>query len=206
MGQITYLIGRVKDGSSSAFADLMGRFYTRQVRHAHGRLGPDHAGPEDAEDVAALTFWELWRRLRSRGRLFDFLSDTPTLLRALATLTRNEVSLVRRNALRHCRDARRTVRIPDAAEGEGAQLLGLAAARWRDDARALESREELQRLIDLLPQERHRRVVRLLMEGRPVGAIGQELRCSARTVQRLCLQIRDVWRADPRGRALLEGE
>jgi DNA-directed RNA polymerase specialized sigma24 family protein len=206
MGDITRLIGRVKDGSSSAFADLMGRFYTRQVRHAQGRLGPDHAGVGDAEDVAALTFWELWRRLRSRGRLFDFLSDTPTLLRALATLTRNEVSLLRRNALRHCRDARRTVRIPDSPREEGAQLLGLATTRWRDAARAVESREELERLIGLLPQERHRLVVRLLLEGRPVGAIGRELRCSARTVQRLCLQIRDVWRADPRDRASLEGE
>lgn len=194
MGTVTEWIGRVKGGSRSAFAGLMGRLYARQVRQARRLFGSGVAA-QDAEDVASEAFWTLWRKV-VEGRAFaDAISDTGSLLRALAILTRDRVVQARRYDGRRCRAPLNTTPLPereDAGRGErfphdpGPALLRAAA-----------SEEAVAALLAALPTARQKAVVRLLLEDRTPGEIASRLGCSTRTVYRLISEIKDRWQADP---------
>jgi RNA polymerase sigma factor (sigma-70 family) len=198
MGSVTYLIGRLKNGSSSAFAGLMERYYARQVRQARRHLHGSQAGVMDADDVAHVAFWRLWQGVSDQSRLGRFLSDTTSLLKVLATLTRDQVSRARRDAQRDCRDHRRTRPLVEGDE-ESVLIEELADNPWPVVIRAMDSREEVERLIAVLPQERHKQFVRLVLEERPLAEIAGTLNCSVRTVQRLNAEIEDLWRSNPQG-------
>jgi RNA polymerase sigma factor (sigma-70 family) len=204
MGSVTYLIGRLKNGSSSALAHLMERYYPRQVRQARNRLRGAPASVLDADDVATVAFWELWQAVTHGRPLSRFLSNTQSLLIALATLTRDQVSRARRDAGRACRDARRTVHAltgyPDA---DNALVDALGTDPWPVVLQALESREAVDTLIALLPQQRQKTLVRLLLDDRPLADIARELDCSVRTVQRLYAEVVDYWRSHSAARKAL---
>jgi DNA-directed RNA polymerase specialized sigma24 family protein len=196
MGSVSYLIARLKNGSASAFEGLMGRYYSRQVRQARRRLHSAPAGIQDAEDVAAVAFWKLWQGVIQRRAVGTFLSDTTSILKVLATLTRDQVNRAGRHALANCRDCRRTVALPDRNEA-GPTIHELATNPWPGFVGAIESREEVAGLTALLPTDRHRTLVRRVIEGRGLHEIATELQCSVRTVQRLYAEIADIWRSPP---------
>jgi RNA polymerase sigma factor (sigma-70 family) len=204
MGSVTLLIGRVKQGSSSAFADLMGRFLPHQARQARRRLRGVRGGVQDAEDVAARTFWEFWQVITEERPLAATLSNTASLLRILATLTRQQVGRAHRDATRQCRDARRTVHPLDLADGLGETALHEQGIDpWPSFLAALGSKEAVEALILLLPQERQRVLIRLRLEERSPTEIARQLQCSVRTVERLHEEILDLWRSHSEARKIV---
>jgi RNA polymerase sigma factor (sigma-70 family) len=205
MGTVTYLIGRVKNGSSSAFDGLVGRLFPDLTRQARRRLRNNHPGVQDAEDVANATFWELWHVISEERPLAATLSNTASLLKILATLTHQQVRRAYRHATRQRRDARRTRRSLDLpAEQGGPSLHDPGTNPWPSFLGALESKEAVETLIALLPREKQKSLIRLRLEGRSQAEIAHQWNCSVRSVVRLYAEIVDLWRSHPAGRRIVE--
>src|ERR1700722_4663939 len=137
MASVTLLIGQFKQGSSSAFGLLFGRFLNYPVDLAQRRLKRGSRIPQDDDDIAQLVFWELYRSVRQHSPLRQRLCDTPSLLTPLATLPRQQVRRQWRDHTRQCRD----VRLSRLATGLSAHedtdplddTLYPAAFRWLRD-------------------------------------------------------------------------
>jgi RNA polymerase sigma factor (sigma-70 family) len=205
MGTVTYLIGRVKKGSYSAFDGLVGRMFPDLARQACRRLRNNHTGVQDAEDIANATFWELWQVISEERPLAADLSNTASLLKILATLTRQQVGRAHRDATRQCRDARRTRRSLDLpAEQGGTSLHEPGTNPWPSFLGALDSKETVETLIALLPREKQKTLIRLRLQGRSQADIADQWNCSVRSVVRLYAEIVDLWRSHPAGRRIVE--
>jgi DNA-directed RNA polymerase specialized sigma24 family protein len=203
MASVTVLIGRFKQGSSSAFEELFSRFLPQAARLGDRSCSPGLAF-QDGEDIAQCVFWELYRAVRQQRPLAARLCDTPSLLTTLALLTRQQRRRTWRDSTRARRDARRTLHASDPRAATGADALhaslGGGAFAW---AHEVQSRETLEQLLALLPEGRYRTVVHLLLQGHSVPEIALELRCSVRTVQRYLVEIKSHWQNHPEGRDAL---
>jgi DNA-directed RNA polymerase specialized sigma24 family protein len=203
MASVTLLIDRFKQGSSSAFGDLFGRFlrYPMRLVRRPGRT----TAHQDGEDIAQCVFWELYRAVREQRPLVEGLSDTTSLLVTLGTLTRQQLRRRWRDNTRQCRDVRRTVSASDLPPGGGDPLEGLLHPRVVRWLRDVDSRETIEQLLALLPQPRHRTVVLLLLHGDSVPEVARALGRSVRAVQRYLVEIQGIWENHPDGRAFLAG-
>ncbi len=196
MASATFLIGRFKEGHSSAFDDLLGLYYAYPVDLARRRLSRGRPMPEDGEDIAQLVFWELYRSVRQGRPLGDGLSDTASLLKTLALLTRQHVRREWRHHTRHCRDVRKSRLATDLVARTGdtdpldAPATHATAFVWLRD---IESQESIEQLLVLLPSAKHRTLVQLVLQGYSGPEIARELGCSVRTVQRYLLEIQAIW-------------
>jgi len=193
MGRVTLLIGRFKCGSQTAFASLMGWLLPHRIRAARRALRGDPAGILDPEDVAQRTFWELWRSMSRGGPLAVNLSDTASLLKVLAVLTRQQINRGRRDANRQLRDARRTVQA----------MAESATDPWSAVFGASESKEVVEKLVELLPRDRQKAVVRLHLQGLSSAEAARHLNCSVRTVVRSYETALVFCRTSPEARAAL---
>src|SRR5262249_32661449 len=118
MGPITSHIGRLKDGSRSAFGVLFGRFLSGVRRDAERLLARGRAGLDRPEDVAQGVFFALGREVTSRRRrLFEGLRDGASLEAALSLLTRQQVRRARRYDRQAMRGAGQTVPLPSGGAG-----------------------------------------------------------------------------------------
>lgn len=185
MSAVTALIGRFKQGSSSAFADLFDRFFPHTVRLASARSA---VSAHDEEDVAQCVFWQLFREVRGGRPLAERLSNTTTLLTTLALLTRQQLRRNWRDSTRKSRDIRLTWRASDLQTHD--LTPDHAATHW---LRQIQSRESIEELFALLPDDRYRKTVELLLNGLSLPEIALELGRSLRAVQRYVAEIRALW-------------
>jgi DNA-directed RNA polymerase specialized sigma24 family protein len=204
MASVTLLIGQFKQGRSSAFGILFGRFLNYPVDLARRHLKWRSRIPQDDDDIAQLVFWELYRSVRRHGRLGQRLCDTPSLLTTLATLTRQQIRREWRDHTRQCRDVRLSRLATDLSAKEDADplddALDPAAFRW---LREIESQETMEQLLALLPSARYRTLVFLLIRGHSIPEIARELDRSVRAVQRYLVEIQTIWRSHPAGQEIL---
>lgn len=198
MASVTLLIGRFKQGSSSAFGILFGRFLNYPADLARRRLKPGSGIPQGDDDIAQLVFWELYRSVRQRCPLGLRLRDTPSLLTALATLTRQQVRRQWRDHTRQCRDVRLSRLATDLSANEGTDpldgTLDQTAFRW---LREIEFQETVEQLLTLLPSARYRTLVQLFILGHTIPEIALDLDRSVRAVQRYLVEIQTIWRSNP---------
>jgi DNA-directed RNA polymerase specialized sigma24 family protein len=204
MASVTYLICEFKQGHSSAFGVLFGRFFDYPADLARRRLRRERPMAQDGEDIAQLVFWELHRSVRQHRPMGEALCDKASLLTTLAALTRQQVRRQRRDHTRHRRDCRKSLLATDLPARRDMDpldaLLGSAAGHWQ---REIESGETMEQLLVLLPSDKHRTLVRLVARGHSSREIARELNCNVRTVERHVIAIRTIWQNHPAGRAFL---
>lgn len=168
--QLTPWIARLKSGDNDALQPLWERYYQEIVRLARRRL--PRAGDVDSEVVAASAFKSFWRGVKA-GR-FPKLHDRHDIWRLLIFITEQKVAdaLARRNALKrgagranHCQPAMNDLAAPGPTPDFAFAMI-----------------EELQNLLDQLPDERLRQIAVWKMEGETNQRIADRLGCAVRTV------------------------
>jgi RNA polymerase sigma factor (sigma-70 family) len=178
------LVRRWCAGDEGAARRLHDRYAERLVRLVSSRLGARLRRRFEAEEVVQSALASVFvhardgdPRLAEGGRLWPFLVH----------FTLNKL----RNRIRANLRGQRSV----AREcGEGADVLAAVAARGADPGAEFEEAEELAALLaelrGALPEETHRRILDLALEGHGQGAIARQVNRSERTVSRVLAGVR----------------
>lgn len=191
---ITSCIKLVGKGDEAATKTIFDAFFARLVALAGRRLATTPRRDFDEEDVAVATLETLVKGLRA-GR-FQTLDDSDDLWRLLACITKRKVIA----RLRH-RDTER--------QG-GGKVRGESAIPKREEENerggidncegneptpddVVMFEDTLRHLLEILPSERHRNVIRWKMEGRNNGEIAPLVGCVRRNVERDLKKIREIW-------------
>jgi RNA polymerase sigma-70 factor, ECF subfamily len=175
---------RLAQGDQNAFQDIFRAYYGRVFGLACRLLG----SPDEADDVAQETFWQLYRRPLPRGREHNLLA---WLLTVATRLSYNALRAGRR------RQARENRTLPDADRAGQADVTeqAEAAARIRQVLGRLPERQS--RLI-LLRQAGLSYAEIASAEGVSPGSVGTLLARSERAFQELYQSVEEEENGRPK--------
>lgn len=192
-GSVTQWIADLRDGDDSdAHRELWRRYFTRIVALARAQLGALPKAHADEEDVALSAMHSLFHGF-ARDRFPD-LCDRDNLWALLAKIT-----------ARKAIDQRQREAAKKRGGGWGRLPLGYGppdepAAPGHDPADddlgpdfVVAMREEVDRLMQLLPDDQLRHVALRRLEGYASGEIARELGVVERTIERKLALIRVCW-------------
>jgi RNA polymerase sigma factor (sigma-70 family) len=191
---------QLKAGEAEAAQKLWNRYSTELLRVAKQRLGKSPCGVADEEDVALSVFDSIFRGA-AEGR-FDQISTRDELWWLLLSITkqkavdhiRREVAQKRHGNGSHTEPARRNgVRGPVPFSLDDLVSSGPAP----DFLIALE--EQYARLLNILRNDKLRKIVALRIEGYAVAEIAQKMNIGLRAVERKLQLIRGKWKHDLSG-------
>jgi DNA-directed RNA polymerase specialized sigma24 family protein len=197
-GSITRWLRGLKAGRPEAVEAIWRRYYDRVLAVARHRLrqGP-HQAVEDGEDVALSALHGL-ADAAARGR-FDRLDDRSDLWQVLAAITVKKALSRRRRYDRWKRSGRSPSgdRAPGRARhahgADEAGLLARAVSKEPAPELAVILREQIERLLDALPDPTLRQIAESRMQGASNAEIARGLGRAVRTVERKLELIRLVW-------------
>lgn len=180
-------------GDEAAARRLHDRYAERLVRLVGSRLGARFRSRFEAEDVVQSALASVFVRVRDGDRRFGADGRLwPFLVRFTLNKLHNRI----REHLRQQRSVAREC-------GDGDALLAALEARGGAPGAEFEEAEELARLLTevrgCLPEETHRRILDLALEGLGVGAIARAVNRSERTVSRVLAGVRQRLEAWPPG-------
>ncbi len=185
-GEIGEFIARIRAGDEEAAAELLRR-YEAKVRLVVRRQLPRLLRSKfDSLDFLQSVWGSFFQRVRTGP---TDIEDEPNLVAFLAWAARNRVFDEYRRASSQKHDVRREVPL-----FEGGYSNDLEAA-LETPSQVVQARETLERLQDLLPEDR-RQILALKAEGYSCREIGERLGLSERTVQRVIDTLRDRVRDD----------
>jgi len=186
-------LGQLKAGDGDAAQELWSRYFDRLVRLAKQKLGADHRGASEEEDVALSAFYSFYQRA-STGRI-EQLDDGLDLWKVLATITIRKAYA----RLKYHRAAKRGGRVhsiapagrPDSDEGLPLGVEDMASGDLPPDMEVAIS-ETCQQLLGKLDDDQ-RQIALLKMEGFTSEEIAEKLDCSVRRITRKLSLIRSKW-------------
>jgi RNA polymerase sigma factor (sigma-70 family) len=193
-GSVSGWIAGLKTGDQEAANRLWTRFSSRLVELARQRLAGIPKGAADEEDIAQNVFHSLCRGAALNR--FEDLQDRDDLWWLLLKLTKDKaVDQIRReSALK--RGGGRTQHESSLAS-EGATGIEFTLDMLIGDDPTPDFLfmldEEQQRLLNLLRDDKLRKIAVSRIEGRTVPEIAGQLAVSTRTVERKLELIRDRW-------------
>jgi DNA-directed RNA polymerase specialized sigma24 family protein len=186
-GSVTRWIDLLKAGERTAAGPLFDRYFRQLVRLARQKLRNAPRAVADEEDVALSAFKSFC--CAAECGQFRQLIDRNDLSHLLVLLTvRKAIALIQRER-RKKRGGGRVQPMP--ADGDAAVVHFLSKESPPDIA--TQTAEQMQRLLDCLPNARLRLVADLKLQGYTNEEIAQRLRCVLRTVERRLNVIRSVW-------------
>jgi RNA polymerase sigma factor (sigma-70 family) len=193
-GSVTRWVTALKDGDAAAAQPLWERYHRRLVGLAREKLRSSQRRSADEEDVVQSAFHSFFQGM-AQGR-FPQLGDRDNLWRLLVVITARKAldQLARERARR--RDGGT---LPDETRiSSGSACTDSAAIEQvvGDEPTpefAAQVAEEYQRLLELLGDDKLRRVAVWKMEGLTSDEIAEQLDCSRRTVARKLETIRIIW-------------
>lgn len=178
---ISQWLDQLKRGDDQAVQELWDRFQARQLGLARKLLGDAPRGAADEEDVALSAFKSFC--VRAVEGKFPVLEDRGDLWKVLATITVRKASRLAR------RERRRQV-VSDSAD-----VAGIAADGPSPEFDVI-SKQEIQRLFDLLGDDLLRQVAYRKLEGESNAEIAAAIGKSVPTVERKLRAIRELWSAE----------
>ncbi len=196
-GSVTGWVAQLKAGDDEAARQLWERYFERLTRIAKQKLGNACRRVSDEEDVALSVFNSLCQGA-AKGH-FPQLVDRNDLWRLLHAITKQKaVDQIRRNV--------RQKRGGGEVRGESAFLkrplsdhdsdVGGINAVAADDLTpefVVSMNEQLQRLLDALPDDSLRQVAVRSLEGETTDEIAERLGMTTRSIQRKLKLIREDW-------------
>ncbi len=192
---ISMWLNAVKNGDPNAAQKLWDRYFPSLVRLAQKKLSWVPRKLEDEEDVA-LSALDSFCRAADKGR-FPHVNDRHSLWKLLCRIThRKAVDLIRRSQT-GMGDARvlgescfaggtSSTRQPMAAQARPAEAADLAVLLA----------EEVQRLLQMLPDDELKTIAIARMDGHMNREIADELGCAERTIERRLKYIRAIWKRE----------
>jgi RNA polymerase sigma factor (sigma-70 family) len=186
---ISLWIQQLKVGDADAAQPLWERYYDRLVGLARKKLGDLPRRATDEEDVVQSAFNSFFRRVRE-GK-FPKLSDRDDLWRLLIVITARKA--INQRVHQH-RGKRGKGKIRDEAalggiDGPDNALAEIVGAEPTPEF-AAQVAEELQRIVDSLPDPTHRSIAMWKFEGWNNPEIARHLGCSLSAVERKLRMIR----------------
>ncbi len=145
---------------------------------------------EDENDVLQSMYKSFCQRLQ-RGR-FTF-ENREDIRKLLVAMTRNKARKAARRHQRENRDVRREQHAQSADSTSMQQLIDLITRAETTPTQAAMFTDTLQRLLDILPQDRMRHIVTWKLDGYTNEEIARQLGCVVRTVERKLEVIRETW-------------
>ncbi|MCB9926504.1 MAG: RNA polymerase subunit sigma-70 [Planctomycetaceae bacterium] len=189
-GSVTQWLREFKEGDQYAAAKLWERYWRRMRGLAHKQLGNARRRVADEEDAALSAFADFCEQVKGDG-FKKGLEDREDLWQVLALLTK-------RKAIDHFRkDQRRgeagesVLKSPHESQVAGAQNVE-ARGDVTPDA-ILQSMEEFDQLLHMLPDDQTRQIACLKLEGFNNHEISDQVGCALRTVERRIGQIKAKW-------------
>jgi RNA polymerase sigma factor (sigma-70 family) len=175
------LLGRIRAGDESAARELLSK-YEAQVRLVVRRQLPRLLRSRfDSLDFLQSVWGSFFRRMKAGPGEFE---DPRSLVAFLARAAKNKVIDEYRRAASQKGNMRREEPLW-VEDSNRRDLVGNVDS----PSEVVEAREELGRLLDLLPEERQV-VVRLRVEGLSTREIGERLNVSERTIRRVLEDLR----------------
>lgn len=190
---ITLLIKDLKQGDEQAAHDLWERYFPKLIRVAGRRMGNASRRIADEEDVALSVFQSLCDGAQ-KGR-FEKLKGRDDLWKLIVAIT----------GMKSADHVRRET----AQKRGGGQVRGNSVFVNSQDEKVegfeqfseealspeflCELEEEQARLLAKLPDDKHRQIATLRLEGMSHEEIAEELGLSLRSVARKFKLIRDLW-------------
>ncbi|WP_197454149.1 ECF-type sigma factor [Stieleria varia] len=135
---------------------------------------------------------------RARDGQFPDLADEEELWRLLKTIAIRKTNDLRKHLRAQKRGGNHVVYNQSDLDDEDAPLAGVDAASGREITPALEAElsDLMQVLLERLPDDRHRDVILLKLQGASVPTIAEHLSTTTRTVQRMIKKIEAEWQSD----------
>jgi RNA polymerase sigma factor (sigma-70 family) len=183
-GSISRLLLDLKAGDIGTAQPLWERYYRRLVGLARKKLGDAPRQASDEEDVVQSAFNSFFQR--ARNGQFPQLSDRDDLWRLLVVITARKAVNLRVHQNRAKRGAGKVRSQMDSVDDRLAQVIGAEPT----PSFAAQLTEQLERIMNGLPDPTHRVIVLWKLEGRTNAEIAHHLSCSLASVERKLRLIR----------------
>lgn len=184
-GSITAHMRGVKAGSERSFEAIWAEYFDRLTELAKYSLSPIGQQVASPDEVAGSVLRILWDG--AQNDRFAAVNDRRDLWRILVVLTEHKVI-----------DKERQARAKKRGGASGAgrihpDLLAQVPSKEPSPAMIHELRDEMERLLRLLPSETLRQIALWRLEGRSVEEIARQLEVTTRTIERKLVLIRELW-------------
>jgi DNA-directed RNA polymerase specialized sigma24 family protein len=191
---VALLLHRLKEGDSQAPDGIWSKYFTNLVEHARNRLRSLPNRVTDEEDVAlsALnSFFEGAKRQR-----FPELKSRDDLWKLLLVITARKATAARRKAHAAKRPDAHFVNTSQGRDEEDADWLQQAIGAEPTPEAIVMFSDELQRLLQLLPNDEVRQIASWKLEGLTNLEIAVKLNTYEEKVRRKLEVIRSLWKWD----------
>lgn len=194
VGSVSCLLDRIKNGMDPDAAQQLFERYIRQLEWvARTKTGGLTRAASDEEDLAVTVLGQFF--LGVRNGQFPQLLDRHDLWQIL-------LAVLERRIIDQRRRKRETAEIGESAIGsldsDGSCLAGgmcQVPSSAATPATIAALRDQMEHLVNQLPNEKWRRVVAWKLEQRTNVEISNLLDCSVRTVERILEEIRSRWQS-----------
>jgi RNA polymerase sigma factor (sigma-70 family) len=188
-GSVTHLIRELKAGNQSALSKLWDRYFPNITRRAQHYFGKNSRVVRDEEDIAL----SVMGMLHQKGNLRN-VNDRDELVRLLYVMTHNKVASERRVQKSRSRGNGKVSLFSELDRTAQNYIANFASVQADPRVRS-HLEDQFQALMDILPDERCREIVKLRLAGRSLDEIAKILKVVDRTVQRKMKLIQDLWSA-----------
>jgi RNA polymerase sigma factor (sigma-70 family) len=188
---ITAWLGKLEAGDPAAVEQIWDRYFTRLVKIAQERLRDLPPQVNDEEDVALSAFHTFCQAVSDKR--VSPLKNRDDLWRILVLITAGKTIDQRRRHLSRKRGGGRVAKLRDFSDEY--EALEALIGREPDPAVAAQLSEELNSLLNKMPDEGLRRIALLKLEGYTQEEIASRMEISLRSVARRLEVIRRTWEA-----------
>lgn len=183
---ITGWIRGSEAGDDQSQEMLWNHYFDRVVRLARSRMYAIHASVYDEEDAAVSALNSLFRGIRNNR--FPDLHSRDNLWRLLILITHRKLIAQKR---------RQAARISPAVQDEGSEKIEQIVCTEPTPELVAEVMDETERLLNLLGDDKLRRIAVMRMDGLSTEEIAERLNSTSRTIRRKLERIRDIWGIPP---------
>jgi RNA polymerase sigma factor (sigma-70 family) len=189
---VTVWIEQLRAGDENAATRLFRHYYDRAIRVAQRHLDGVRCREKDGEDIAASVFDSLFCDAR-QGQYAEF-RERGAFWRLIRKITVGKT----RDQIRRLRAQKRAPEFGESAlaglaDSRGVAGIGQAPGSQRPPDELAAVAENIERLLNLLPDPKLRMVAVLKFAGHTHAEVAAKLECSETTIERNLRRIREIW-------------
>jgi DNA-directed RNA polymerase specialized sigma24 family protein len=186
-GSVTRWIRELKDGNKDALSKLWQRYFPKAKQKARHHFGTDSRTVRDEEDIALSVMGALFKD----ASLLD-VTDREDLIRLLLVVTKRKVLSEKRSQKSLSRGGGKVNIVTDLSDLLKNFVLNRKGEMASPDSIAVMS-EQYQILMNALPDDFHRDIVKLKLKGKTIQEVADDLNVVPRTIHRKLKHIQTVW-------------